>query len=338
VSAQKKTAFVTGGTGFVGSHLVEELQRRGYDEVRCMVRSDPKWLADFDVTFVRGDLSEETDLESALQGVTHIYHVAGLTRSKDDAEFVRANVDGTLHLLRAAERACPDVDRVLVTSTLAVVGTCGVQIATEDTPMNPVSGYGRSKAMMERRMAEQDEEGRSFYDRLSLTVIRPPAVYGPREQDILTFFKTVNRGLCPIIGGDGADLISLVHVDDLVRGMVDAAESGATIGETYFLGSPDAYTWEQVRDVTVEVLGRRVLTVRVPPKLVNIVGAVTQKVAAVFGQYPPLNEEKAREILEACKACSSEKAASHFGYTPSISLEEGIRSTIRWYREIGWIS
>ncbi|MDX1739648.1 MAG: NAD-dependent epimerase/dehydratase family protein, partial [Rhodothermales bacterium] len=237
MSDQKKTAFVTGGTGFVGSHLVEELLRRGYAEIRCLVRTDPKWLADFDVTVVRGDLGENTDLESALRDVTHVYHVAGLTRSKDDAEFVRANVDGTLRLLRAVETARPDIDRVLVTSTLAVVGTCSVPIATEETPMNPVSGYGRSKAVMERRMAEVDDAGRSFFDRLPLTVIRPPAVYGPREQDILTFFKTVNRGLCPIIGGDEVDLISLVHVDDLVGGMVDAAESRATIGETYFLGS-----------------------------------------------------------------------------------------------------
>lgn len=337
MSDRKRIGFVTGGTGFVGSHLVEELQNQGYEEVRCLVRSDPKWLADMDVTRVTGDLGEATDLESALEGVTHVYHVAGLTRSRDDGEFVRSNVDGTLRLLRAVEAATPDVERVLVTSTLAVVGVSDDEIATEETPLRPVSGYGRSKALMERRMTERDDRGRSFLDRLPVTVIRPPAVYGPREQDILTFFRTVSRGLCPIIGGNGSDRISLVHVHDLVRGMIESAESNDTIGETYFLGSRDAYTWEEIRDATVEVLGRRVVTIRVPPKMVTLVGSAVEWVASVFGQYPPLNREKAEEIVVACKACSSEKAGSHFGYSPGISLEQGIRSTIDWYRQTGWI-
>jgi nucleoside-diphosphate-sugar epimerase len=337
LTARPKIAFVTGGTGFVGSHLVEALRRRGYGEVRCLVRSDPKWLTNLNITQVRGDLGEDTDLESAVEGVTHVYHVAGLTRSKDDGQFVRANVGGTMRLLRAVEAACPDVQRVLVTSTLAVVGICDEAVATEETPMNPVSGYGRSKAMMERRMAEKDSTGRSFVDRLPVTVVRPPAVYGPREQDILTFFRTVNRGLCPIIGGNRADLISLVHVSDLVRGMIDAAESEAAVGETYFVGPAESCTWEQIRDATVRVLGRSVITIRIPPGLVKLVGIVTEKTSALFGEYPPLNREKATEIVEACKACSSAKAGRHFGYAPSISVESGIRSTIRWYREIGWI-
>ncbi len=337
MSPNDKIAFVTGGTGFVGSHLVEELQRRGYSEVRCLVRKDPKWLGEMDIVRVPGDLSEDTDLESALAGVTHVFHVAGVTRSQDEEVFVRGNVDGTLRLLEAIDSAAPSLDRVLVTSTLAVVGISAMPVATEETPMNPVSGYGRSKALMERKLDEPGNGETSFYRRLPLTVVRPPAVYGPREQDILTFFRAVSRGLCPIIGGDNQGPISLVHVADLVRGMVDAAESPDTVGETYFLGSANAHTWDEIRDATVDVLGRRVLTIRVPPPLVRSVGAATEWVGKLLGTYPPLNREKAVEILEACKACSSAKAGSHFGYTPDISLHEGIRSTIEWYRQIGWI-
>jgi nucleoside-diphosphate-sugar epimerase len=333
----RKIAFVTGGTGFVGSHLVEQLQNEDYAEVRCLVRKDPKWLADLDVTRVSGDLGDDTDLESALSGVTHVYHVAGVTRSKDSATFIRANVDGTLRLLRAVESACPDVRRVLVTSTLAVVGVSDELVATEETPLNPVSLYGRSKAVMEQRIADQEEDGKRLHDRLPLTIVRPPAVYGPREQDILTFFRTVSRGVCPIIGGNRPDPVSLVHVDDLVAGMIGAAESDATIGETYFLGSAAPSTWEEIRDATVDVLGRRVLTIRVPPVAVRLVGTLTETVGSLIGEYPPLNREKALEILEACKACSSQKAGSHFGYNPNVSLNEGIRSTIEWYRQEGWM-
>lgn len=328
---------MTGGTGFVGSHLAEELLRRGYSEVRCLVRSDPKWLADVDVVRVSGDLGDDADLEGALDGVTHVYHVAAVTRAREYSVFVRANVDGTLRLLRAVESACPDVSRVLVTSTLAVIGVSEVPVATEETPMNPVSGYGRSKALMEKRIADRGESGRSYLERLPLTIVRPPAVYGPREKDILTFFRTVSRGLCPIIGGDGSDLLSLVHVHDLVGGMIDAAEAPAAIGETYFLGSGRPHTWEEIRDATVEVMGRRVVTVRIPPGLVRSVGTLTEKTAGLLGKYPPLNREKATEIVDACKACSSEKAGAHFGYSPGISIREGIRSTIEWYRQTGWI-
>lgn len=335
--SQKRIAFVTGGTGFVGSHLVERLLDRGYDEVRCLVRTDPKWLEDLDIVRISGDLSSVSGLEDALRGVTHVYHVAAVTRAKDNQAILRANVEGTETLLRAVLAVCPDVQRVLITSSLAVVGLCDEAVATEETPLNPVSAYGRSKAVMERRLAEPDEDGYTFFDRLPLTVVRPPAVYGPREQDILTFFRAVSHGLCPIIGGGREDLLSLVHVNDLVGGMVEATESTKTIGGTYFLGSREPSTWEEVRDVTVDVIGRKVVTVRIPPNLVRWVGTAVERVAGLFGEYPPLNREKAVEIVSACKACSSARAGAHFGYAPGVSLEEGIRSTIEWYRQAGWI-
>ncbi|PSQ73922.1 MAG: NAD-dependent epimerase, partial [Bacteroidetes bacterium QH_9_64_21] len=120
-SRVKDTAFVTGGTGFVGSHLVEELLRRGTDEVRCLVRTDPKWLADLDVEYVRGDLSDVEVLWEALDGVDEVYHVAGRTRAPTEKEFYEANVQATLNLMGAVQHAAPDLDRVLVTSSLAAV-------------------------------------------------------------------------------------------------------------------------------------------------------------------------------------------------------------------------
>ncbi|PSQ54552.1 MAG: NAD-dependent epimerase, partial [Bacteroidetes bacterium QH_10_64_37] len=141
-----KTVFVTGGTGFVGSHLVEELLRRDTDEIRCLVRTDPKWLADLDVTTVRGDLSDVEVLWTALDGVDAVYHVAGRTRAPTEEEFYEANVQATLNLMGAVQHAAPELDRVLVTSSLAAVGRCEQDVATESVPLQPVSMYGRSKA------------------------------------------------------------------------------------------------------------------------------------------------------------------------------------------------
>jgi nucleoside-diphosphate-sugar epimerase len=324
-----RTAFVTGGTGFVGSHLVEALLQRGYREVRCLVRRDLKWLAPLGIVPIRGDLTDRAVLEAAVRGVDEVYHVAGVTRATDWATFEQGNIRGTLRLLEAIRAVHPGIRKVLVTSSLAAVGRAE-GVADETTPLNPISQYGRSKAQMEAALAP-------FQADLPLVVVRPPAVYGPRETDILTFFQTVRRGICPVIGDGTQPDLSLVHVRDLVQGMIDAVASEATSGQTYFIGSEVSYAWNQVRDATAAALGRSVLTIPIPPALIEAVGAVAEVAGKLLGTYPPLNREKAAEIRHACKMCSSAKARRDFGYQPGIPLEDGIRETIAWYRAHGWL-
>lgn len=330
-------AFVTGGTGFVGSHLVEELLRRGYDEVRCLVRSRQKWLQPLRITPVRGDLSDPEMLWEAVRDVDVVFHVAGVTRAPDWDRFYQANVRATLNLMGAVKMANPDVQRVLVTSSLAAVGKCETPVATEDAPLQPISRYGRSKAEMERALHETHEMRASFMEQLPITIVRPPAVYGPRDRDILTFFQTVKKGVCPVVGGGQVPELSLVHVRDLVRGMVDAAEAERTAGETYFLGSEAIYAWNEVKAATLDALDSWALTVPVPGALVGAVGALSEAWGRITGTYPPLNRDKAREIRHACKACAIEKAQRHFGYAPQVALDEGVRATIRWYEDEGWL-
>jgi nucleoside-diphosphate-sugar epimerase len=331
------TAFVTGGTGFVGSHLVEELLRRGYGEVRCLVRSRPKWLAGLDVTPVRGDLSDIETLWEALDGVDVAYHVAGLTQAPDWETFHRVNVQGTLNLLGAVKHAAPSVDRVLVTSSLAAVGRCEQAVATEDVPLRPVSRYGRSKAEMEEALREEHEMTTSYWDALPITVVRPPAVYGPRDRDILTFFRSVKRGLCPVVGGGAEPALSLVHVRDLARGTVDLAEAPAAAGETFFLSSDAPYAWNEIRDATTDALDTWAVTVPVPGPLVGAVGAVAEAWSRLTGRNLPLDREKTREIRHACTMCAHDKAARTVGYEQKIPLRQGVAETIDWYEAEGWL-
>ena len=338
VSHAERTAFVTGGTGFVGSHLVEELLHRGVNEVRCLVRTDPKWLSDLDVTYVRGDLSDVEVLWEALGGVDEVYHVAGRTRAPTEEEFYAANVQATLNLLGAVQQVAPDLDRVLVTSSLAAVGRCEQDLATEDAPLRPVSMYGRSKAQMEQALRERPETtAESYAETLPLTVVRPPAVYGPRDRDILDFFRAVKRHVCPVVGGGSSRTLSLVHAEDLAAGMVDAVRHPGAVGETYFLGSEQPYAWNDVKRAATAALDTWAVTLPVPGPLLGAVGTAAEAWGWVTGTHPPLNRDKTREIRHACTACSSEKAQQDFGYAPNTSLDDGVADTIAWYRAEGWL-
>ena len=324
-----QTVFLTGGTGFIGSHLAEALVARG-DTVRALVRGAPRWLDGVPVEVVRGDLFDGRALRAGLAGADVVFHVAGLTRATDDAAFEAANVAATTRLLDAVRDAAPGVNRVVVTSSLAAVGVCTGGVATETSPLRPISRYGTSKARMEAAIGP-------YRDALPLTVVRPPAVYGPREADIFAFFQTASHGLCPIVGDPDAPALTLVHARDLVSGMLLAAGADTAVGETFFLGSPRDHSWGEIRDATARALGRRLVTVRVPKGLVGAVGAVSEAAGRLTGTYPALNREKAREIRDACTRCSSEKARRLLGYAPSVGLDAGVAETIRWYRAHGWL-
>jgi len=320
-------AFVTGGTGFVGSHLVEALLERSY-EVHCLVRKELKWLESLPIIIVQGDLFDLEALREGMGGVDTVFHVAGLTRALNHDAIDRANVVGTLNVLNAAKDA--GVAKVLVTSSIAAVGPSGNHLLTEDAPLNPISNYGRSKAKMEREIAERTNGP-------PVVVVRPPSVYGPREADIFTLIKTADRRrILPIVGNGNTPQLDLVHVFDLVNGMIAAAESEATAGGTYFLGGPRGYSWDEIRAAIRGALGHGALSINVPRALVSVIGAASEGIGKLLGKYPPLNREKAREA-KASWLVSSDGARSAFGYEPSVSLEAGMAETVRWYRENNWL-
>ena len=324
---------VTGATGFIGSHLAERLAADGHD-VRILLRetSNRKWIEGIDADLVVGSLSDVDSLKRAVEGVDVVYHIAGVVASKDRAGFYRGNVDATRNLLMAIEEVNPEIKRFLHSSSLAAVGPASRADAPVDEgfAFRPITTYGESKADAETVVLE-------YAERIPTTIIRPPAVYGPRDVGIYTFFQVAARGIAPLIGSD-RKLVSLVHVDDLVNGMVMAAESEKAIGETYFISSEEFYDWRQVGDITARVLGRKKPRyIGIPHGLVHLVAGVSGFIGRFQSKPPILDREKGRDITQPYWICSVDKAKNDFGYAQRVSIEKGIEGTVGWYKEHGWL-
>ena len=324
---------MTGATGFVGSHVVDVLLERGYD-VSYIARSTSKmrWLEGKPAKRVEGSLFDVQSLRTAVSDTDVVIHVAGQTAGKNEADFLRGNLGATQNLIDAIRAYKPDLKRFLHTSSLAVGGPSpSIEHAvTENLPWNPITAYGRTKAAAEKAVIEIMSE-------VPCTIVRPPTVYGQRDEATLTFFQIINKGLAPLIGLTDKT-ISFVHVRDVARGIVDAAFHEATIGQTYYISSDEYYDWPQISTLTAAILGRRKLrTLRIPHSLVlGIAGAV-----GFFGKLaskpPVLDYEKGIDIIQDNWICSCEKARRDFGYRQEISLTQGLTETISWYREQGWL-
>lgn len=326
-------AFVTGGTGFIGSHLVDALLRDPQtSEVRCLVRGDLKWLRERGIRHVKGHLGDVAALSQGLDGADVLIHAAATLKARSDGEFDRNNVAATETLVRMARRA--GVKRVVVISSQAASGPSSGVPKREADPMEPVSMYGRSKMRMERKLEElasdRDVEG------MQITVVRPPAVYGPREEQIFSYFKMAKYRLSPIIGSGDHPRVSMVHVDDLVSGLMLAARFGDGGLDTFFLSGPQMVTWNEIRQATDQAFGRRSVPIRIPPGVVTRLAGWIEDAAGLWGGYPLFNRDKASELVREW-TCDHEKAVRILGYSPTIGLQQGIRDTIEWYRRHYWL-
>ncbi|HVK38626.1 MAG TPA: NAD-dependent epimerase/dehydratase family protein [Candidatus Kapabacteria bacterium] len=326
-------ALITGATGFIGSHLAEHLHEKGY-ELRALIRpsSDTKWLKHLPVEYVTGSFSDIASLVPAVRDVDVIYHVAGVVAARDRKGFFDGNQLATANLMDAVIEANPSLARFVHVSSQAACGPSpsADRPVDESMPMRPITTYGESKAAAEREVIERMSV-------IPSTIVRPPAVYGPRDVGVYTFFQVVGRGLAPLIGFD-RKLVSLIHARDLVRGFVMAGEASVAEGETYFISSERFYDWKEVGEITARVMGRR------RPRYLNVPHPIIFGVAAVNGfmgrfmKKPPiLDFEKGRDLTQGFWTCSVEKASRDLGFEESLTIEAGIEDTVGWYRHHGWL-
>jgi nucleoside-diphosphate-sugar epimerase len=330
-SSEQKKVMVTGGTGFVGSHLVDRLVEQGR-AVRCLVRETSKlrYLKHPQVELVYGGLDNSTDWEGALADVDTIYHVAGLTFARRRQDYFAVNHRGTEAILAAAVKRRAQLKKFVLISSLAATGPGrDGRPVDEDTTPAPITPYGRSKLMGEEAL-------RAVGDLLAWTIVRPPAVYGPRDYALYEMFKSIARGVAPTIGRYDK-LVSLVHARDLAGGILLAGESRASTGRAYFISSEEVYSLKAVIELLSGVFSRKVRTLAIPRAVAYGAAVVAEAASALAKKPPVINRDKVTDLAQACWGCSIERARRDLGYSPRISLEEGMRETVEWYRREGWL-
>jgi nucleoside-diphosphate-sugar epimerase len=311
---------ITGATGFVGSHVAQAFVEAGY-EVRIGARasSDPRWISDLHAERVPLDVSGDPEnISRAVRNVDTVAHAAGITRAKRAGEYYAVNAGGARRLAVAAFRA--GVRRFVLVSSLAARGP--------DGRGHPASDYGWSKLEAERHL-------RSLDGRMETVVLRPAAVYGPRDTDLLPLFRLAHAGWLPV--PSGAAPLQPVYAEDVARAVLAAAREPAGFGP-FPVAENRRYGWPDVVAGLRKVFRRPVRAVRLPAAAFVLAGRAAERSARPFSAVPLFDERRARDLaLNAwtCDVSGSEKA---LGWGARVPLVEGLERTATWYGQAEWLS
>ncbi|HET7824276.1 MAG TPA: NAD-dependent epimerase/dehydratase family protein [Anaeromyxobacter sp.] len=318
-------ALVTGAAGFLGTALVRALAARG-DSVRALVRAPTPALSTPAVETVRGDATDPEAVRRAVRGCEAVFHLAGVRRSTDPAEFLRVNAGSTRVVLEACLAEAPRLSRFVLAGSLASVGPSRTP-RREDEPFAPAEPYGASKAEAERIAL-------AHADRLPIAIARPPRIVGPGDRENLLFFRIARRGLVLSFGDRP---LSWIDVDDCARGLLLLADREEARGEAFFLASRETITAESLMAAIARELGVRARRVPVPAPLLRAAAAAADLVSDLTGRKLPLNRKLAAQVLAPGWVCDPSKARERLGFEARTPLAESIARAARWYVDHGWL-
>jgi dihydroflavonol-4-reductase len=322
---------VTGATGFTGGHLARALAARG-DEVRVLARDPARAapLADAGLQVFAGDLRDPHALEPALRTVDLVYNVAALYREAGlpDEMYHAVNARAVGSLIEAAARA--GVRRVVHCSTVGVHGDVREPPANEEAPLDPGDVYQRSKVEGETVAREAAER-----HGVELVIARPTGIYGPGDRRLLKLFRGVVRRRFVVLG-DGRISYHLTYVDDVVEGLRLCGETPRAAGRTYILGGPETPTLDDIVRTIAGEAGVPAPRLHLPVWPVWLLGAACEAVCRPFGIEPPLHRRRV-DFFTKNRAFDITRARHELGFAPAVGLQEGVRRTLAWYREHGWL-
>jgi len=335
-------ALVTGGSGFIGSTLIDALTKRAVD-VSVLMRktSSDRNLKGLKYERVEGDLSDFASLKRAMAGVDVVFHLAGVIAAKNREEYFFHNAEGTENLARAAAEANREgtakVSRFVYVSSLAAGGPSpGSAPRTERDPDAPVSAYGESKKAGELGLLKHR-------DAFVPLIIRPPLVYGPKDSATLILIKSALMRIVPKLPSrtaNGEKHYSVVHASDLVSAIVAlGTEDGSKFdrGDVFYVSSAEDVTSTRLMRAMADALGVRTFALPVPGWALRTVATIAGAYGNLVGKATVINRDKLNELLPDYWTCSPTKLMKKTPWHPRVTLEAGMREAIGWYRENGWI-
>ena len=278
---------------------------------------------------MRGSYYDVDSLKEAIGTVDYVLHIAGVTKARKPREYNDGNVLSTRNLLEAAA-ANPNLKKFCFISSLTATGPSadGTPV-DENTPCNPITTYGVTKLAAETICQLQ-------VNRIPLVILRPPAVYGPRDHDGLEIFQWASRGYIPAMGSK-QKIVSLIYGPELARAIVEATISDKTTGETYFVADPQSYSYCELMEKTAIMAGKKPKTILFPKWLLYGLAGISEAVSVFQSKPAVLNIEKVRDLVQKHWVCSPRKLEEHIGFRPQVSIEDGLRRTLEWYKEYGWL-
>ncbi len=329
---------ITGASGFIGSFLVEEGLKNGF-QVYAGIRksSSRQYLGDPRIHFLELDFSTTAKVKDTLLACReknlrfqYIVHNAGLTKARKKEDFYNVNCLNTIHFIEALVETEMVPEKFVFISSLAAYGPgnpeTGQPVRLADEP-RPIELYGKSKLEAERYITSLKD--------FPWLIIRPTGVYGPKEKDYFIFFQTINRGMEPYIGFR-KQVLTFIYVRDLVR-LVFLALGSGIVRKAYFVSDGKEYPSELFAEITKRVLGRKTVRFTVPLGMVRMIAVAGEKVSSLWGGMPTLNTDKYNVLRSTNWRCEVEPLQSDFGFTAGYDLEKGVEEAIAWYKKEGWL-
>jgi nucleoside-diphosphate-sugar epimerase len=329
----KLRVLVTGGSGFLGSHVTEQLVHAGHEVVALLrTTSNREFLSSLpNVSFVTGSVEEKDSLKKAVDGVDAIVHAAGLVKALSAYDFDAVNVEGTQNVLDVAKKRASGLKRFVFVSSLTAIGPSedGRPVSPNREP-HPVTHYGRSKLRAERAVLAMKDE-------LPVTVIRPPMIYGPRDKESFAFFQAVNFRMLPMVG-DGNNTMSVVYGADAASACIKAIFADVPSGRAYFVDDGNIYVWRDMLGAIETALQRRALVrFPVPAGILRAIASVSEEYARYSRKPAMLTRDKLNELLASHWVCDSTATRADLGWTPEVDWAEGTQRAATWYIEQGWL-
>jgi nucleoside-diphosphate-sugar epimerase len=321
-------ALLTGGTGFIGSHLAELLLDKSA-EIFALVR-DPhnlKWLKGLDIHLLEGDL---LSIPSLPFDIDYVFHVAGLTNSSDVADYYTVNQQGTASLFKSLHDQKILPKKIVCLSSLAAVGPSfdGKPVQESDVP-HPITPYGKSKLMGEA-------EALKFKEVYPIVILRAPAVFGPRDKDFLQYFKWIKRGALPAIGSKQR-YMSLCYVKDLIRAFYLCSQKELESGEIFNIGDQNPCSYDEFGEFAGQAMGKKLKKVKIPIPIGYLVALIADIAGRINKKPSILNLGKFKQMRQTAWIADMKKAKEKLSFQPQYSLQDAIQETLNWYLKHDWL-